>query len=174
MVRQRKTIILSNEGYVMERLWDKIENIAADAIERNGVFRIGLSGGSLVRYLAMGAGGLVNTDWSKWQLFFCDERYVELNDRESNFGQYMRGFLPETKLHISQFIRIDPSKSLEDCARDYEEKILNSFGVEKVGDSFVIFLFFWRFLDDFRYSLQTTLFFLFEHREQFHHSMYWY
>lgn len=116
---------------VIERLWTLIETSADAAIQDRSVFRIGLSGGSLIKYLADGAEN-AKTDWSKWQLFFCDERFVDESDDESTFGQYKKLFLPKTTLTEAQFITIDRSLTLNDCAADYEQTILEKFNCKKV------------------------------------------
>lgn len=116
---------------VIERLWTLIETSANAAINERSVFRVGLSGGSLIKYLADGAGN-ATTDWSKWQLFFCDERFVDETDDESTFGQYKKLFIPKTKLTESQFITIDRSLTLNDCAADYERQIFEKFNCHKV------------------------------------------
>ena len=127
-----EVIVVQNEGGVIERLWNLIETSANAAIQENSVFRIGLSGGSLIKYLANGAEN-AKTDWSKWQLYFCDERFVDESNEDSTFGQYKKLFIPKTQLTESQFVIINRSLSLEDCAKDYEQQIFKKFGIEKVG-----------------------------------------
>lgn len=127
-----EVIVVQNEGSVIERLWDLIETSANAAIQENSVFRVGLSGGSLIKYLANGAEN-AKTDWSKWQLYFCDERFVDESNEDSTFGQYKKLFLPKTQLTESQFVIINRSLSLEDCAKDYEQRIFKKFGIEKVS-----------------------------------------
>lgn len=122
-----EVVVVGNEGAVIDRLWAIIEKTANEAISKNNVFRVGLSGGSLINYLATGAGAC-STDWSKWRLFFCDERYVNEANEDSTFGQYKALFIPKTKLKESQFVTIDLNKNLEECAKDYEEKIYQEFG----------------------------------------------
>lgn len=124
-------IISKDENDLIERLWDIIKKASDESAAKNATFRIGLSGGSLINFLAAGA-DKYEGDWSKWQLFFCDERFVDYDNEHSTFGQYKKLFIPKTKLTESQFITIDRSKSLKDCARSYEEAVLNSFAVEKV------------------------------------------
>jgi 6-phosphogluconolactonase/glucosamine-6-phosphate isomerase/deaminase len=43
------------------------------------------TGGSLGKYLCTIL-PKIKTDWSKWLIFFCDERFVPENDSESTFG----------------------------------------------------------------------------------------
>lgn len=124
-------IIVKNEIDVIERMWELIETFANAAIKERFVFRIGLSGASLIKYVVNGAEN-AKTDWSKWQLFFCDERFVDETNDDSTFGQYKKLFLPKTKLTDSQFVAINRSLALNDCAADYERQILEKFNCQKV------------------------------------------
>lgn len=56
-------------------------------------FTIAISGGSLISILAKGL--LKNKDikWSKWVIYFSDERVVPLNDKDSNFGAFEKEVL---------------------------------------------------------------------------------
>lgn len=128
-----EVIVVKNENSVIERLWALILSSAKEAIEEKNVFRIGLSGGSLIKYLASGA-ETAETDWSKWQLYFCDERFVDESNDDSTFGQYKKLFIPKTKLNESQFVTINRSVSLNESAKDYEQQIYEKFGIEKVRD----------------------------------------
>lgn len=123
-----------NESSVIVRLWQLIEKSANEAIAEKSVFRVGLSGGSLIKFLASGA-KTANTDWSKWQLYFCDERFVDETDEDSTFGQYKKLLIPKTQLNESQFVVIKRSVSLEECAKDYEQQIFVKFGIQKVCEN---------------------------------------
>lgn len=124
---------VSDEAQVIAKLWQLIEQAADEAIKESGIFRIGLSGGSLIRYMATGAQS-TTTDWSKWKLFFCDERFVQVDDPESTFGQYKNEFIPKTRLREDQFVTIDTSLELKDCAQAYEQEIYKNFGIQDVSD----------------------------------------
>lgn len=153
--------IVQNEEKVIDQLWKIIEKSSNEAIQENSVFRVGLSGGSLIKYLANGAENS-NTDWSKWQLYFCDERFVDETNEDSTFGQYKKLLIPKTKLTESQFVIINRSLSLEDCAKDYERQIFEKFGLEKVQFQYeTLFLVF--FITNFlprRLSQFVTFFFM--------------
>lgn len=132
-----EVIILRNESRLIELLWSKIERFATSSIAEKSVFRVGLSGGSLIKYLASGAENST-TDWSKWELYFCDERFVDETDEDSTFGQYKKLFIPKTSLNESQFVTINRSLSLDECAKDYERQIFEKFAIDKVGDDAVL------------------------------------
>lgn len=121
--------VLQNEDEVVQKLTTEIESLANKAIAKNGAFRVGLSGGSVINYLCS-AIPAIKTDLSKWRLFFCDERFVPENDGDSTFGAYKAALLPVTALKEEQFIKINTNLSLDACARDYEEKILKEFNLE--------------------------------------------
>ena len=61
---------------------------AADrAIKAKGSFSLVLSGGSLVKLL--GSLGDRTAEWSKWHVFWVDERVVGHDDPDSNFQRYL-------------------------------------------------------------------------------------
>lgn len=124
-------VVLENEASVIDRLWQNIELAAKEAIQRDGRFYIGLSGGSLIKYLASGA-DKCTTEWAKWQLFFCDERFVPESDEDSTYGQYKELFVSKTNLTLEQFVVIDTSLSLTECAKDYERKVREGLAHQKV------------------------------------------
>lgn len=53
----------------------------------------------------------IKTDWSKWRIFFCDERIVEPNDERSNFALYKSNFINKVPVTEEQFIQVDPKLS---------------------------------------------------------------
>ncbi|XP_061391728.1 6-phosphogluconolactonase [Musca vetustissima] len=122
-------IVVKNEAAVIERLKKEIEDRAEEAVKTRGVFRVGLSGGSLVNYLSTAIQSM-KVDLSKWQLFFCDERFVAENDNDSTYGVYKSTLIPKTSLKEEQFIWINLNGTVEECAQDYEKKILQEFDME--------------------------------------------
>ncbi|XP_037803056.1 6-phosphogluconolactonase-like [Penaeus monodon] len=90
-----------------------------------GVFTIGLSGGSLAKFLGKGLPS-INTSWDKWSLFFCDERVVPFDHDDSTFKVY-KGLIESTPLKAEQFVVINPSLEAEAAAKDYEAKVRAKF-----------------------------------------------
>lgn len=127
-----KLITVQSEQNVIEELCKLVESSAKSAIERSGHFRIGLSGGSLIKYLCHGLPN-ITTDWPKWQLFFCDERYVPDTDLDSTFGAYNDLLVKKVEqLSAEQFTKINVDLELSECARDYEQKIRDTFNMPEV------------------------------------------
>lgn len=73
----------------------------------NILFLFILLGGSLATFLAKGL-HKISTDWSKWKLFFCDERVVPLDSQDSNYGVYKTALLGVVPLVEDQFVKINP------------------------------------------------------------------
>lgn len=99
--------VFKTEQEVLEKLQDLIETIANESINNRGKFFIGFSGklmsyviefltnfelhshviqgGSLGKYLCEILPN-IKTDWTKWTIFFCDERVVKSDSADSTFG----------------------------------------------------------------------------------------
>nr|XP_022321101.1 6-phosphogluconolactonase-like [Crassostrea virginica] len=125
-------IILESETEVSTKLCDIVIEKANSAIERDGRFTLGLSGGSMAKFLCNGLPSR-KTAWSKWQVFFCDERHVPYTDPECTYTIYKSklvdngGPLPSENLHP-----INPELPVEDAAKAYKEEIHAMFGGENL------------------------------------------
>ena len=55
------------------------------------------AGGSMAKILCT---GLPNhqTDWTKWKVFFCDERHVPFDDKECTYTIYKQGLMSKVPL----------------------------------------------------------------------------
>ncbi|CAH0403480.1 unnamed protein product [Chilo suppressalis] len=123
------TIKVNDEQEIINKLSSYIQKISSDSIHSRGKFFIGLSGGSVVKYLCEGLPKL-DTEWSKWVLAFCDERVVAEDSDDSTFGTYKRQLIPRTGLKDEQFITIKQGVSAEEAAKDYAEKLKEAFNGE--------------------------------------------
>lgn len=87
-------------------------------------FIIGLSGGSLPKFFAAAAPNMTKIDWNRVKFIFCDERLVSFDDPESTFKVYRDTFIAKVEdVTEEHFVVIDPTKDVEACAKDYEEKL---------------------------------------------------
>ncbi|GIY13801.1 6-phosphogluconolactonase [Caerostris darwini] len=120
--------VCANESEVISSVSKLIESKASEAIDKNNIFRVGLSGGSLIKFLCKGL-PTINTTWQKWQFFFCDERHVPFDHPESTFGCYKRDLLKVVSVTDEQFIVINPNVSVEEAAKDYAHKIEQEFRI---------------------------------------------
>ncbi|XP_015114388.1 6-phosphogluconolactonase [Diachasma alloeum] len=117
-----QTIVEPDAAGVVRKLAEIIEESANDAIGANDIFKIGVSGGSLVKFLSDGLPA-ITTDWSKWRFFFCDERVVPFDHEDSTFGVYKASLIGKIPITEDQFITIDSDFSAVEAANDYIKKM---------------------------------------------------
>lgn len=53
----------------------------------------------------------VDTDWSKWYFFFCDERVVPFDSNDSTYGEYRAKLIGKVPITEDQFVKINPDLS---------------------------------------------------------------
>jgi 6-phosphogluconolactonase len=113
---------------------DYVQKLSQQAISSHGKFTVAVSGGSLPKMLSK---NLVNNnaiDFSKWQLFFADERCVPIDHQDSNYLELknqllskLNGQIPESNVHtINPSLVSDPEKS----AQDYQQQLKDVFGAD--------------------------------------------
>lgn len=119
-------ITSKDQNDLIKSLCNKIEQLSNQAIKDRSRFTIGLSGGSLIDFLAAGLPG-INTDWTKWLFILCDERIVPENDKESTAGQYKSKLFTKIQITPSQFLTIDPNLLPSSCADSYSNKLKQLF-----------------------------------------------
>lgn len=69
-----------------ENLASYIVGIQNDVLATQSQFNVAVSGGSLVKSLRNGLLRREDVEWSKWRIFFSDERIVPLDSEDSNYG----------------------------------------------------------------------------------------
>ncbi|ODV97452.1 hypothetical protein PACTADRAFT_49176 [Pachysolen tannophilus NRRL Y-2460] len=101
----------------------------------NKRFKIAISGGSLISVLNEGL--LPRSDeieWSRWDVYFADERLVPFDSPDSNYGLAKRNLfdlIPEEKgkpkiYHIDETLINDP----QECADSYEKSLIKGFAAK--------------------------------------------
>lgn len=120
-------IITKDQTELILKLSSLIEKVSNESIKERNAFYIGLSGGSVVKFLIQGI-PKITTDFSKWKLFFCDERVVSEEDPDSTFGVYKNELLPHIpQLKEEQFVKIKQGVSAQEAAKDYIEQLNTIF-----------------------------------------------
>ena len=71
---------------------------------------VSISGGSLVKFLCNGLPSH-KTDWSKWKIFFCDERHVPYDDKECTYTPYKRDLVDKVGMTVDNIFPINPALS---------------------------------------------------------------
>jgi 6-phosphogluconolactonase len=102
---------------------EHVASAASAAIAARGRFVVALAGGSTPEALYAELATLP-ADWSRWWVFFGDERFVPVDDPRSNVGMARRTLLdavpiPESHLFPIPTAVADP----EAAARDYERTL---------------------------------------------------
>lgn len=83
----RSLVVHESPEALSANLAEAIARASSDAINKTGRFTIAFSGGSLPSIISPGLMMMSNKiDFSKWHLFFTDERCVPLTSDESNYN----------------------------------------------------------------------------------------
>ncbi|KAG6020996.1 hypothetical protein E4U40_005682 [Claviceps sp. LM458 group G5] len=103
--------------------------------ERHNVFKIAVSGGSLPKTLAQALlapsqGPQDKLDFSKWEIFYADERAVPLDHADSNHALLKAEFLDKLPAGEQPTVHpIDPAHldDIQELADQYEKTLVSSF-----------------------------------------------
>ncbi|KAG8381088.1 hypothetical protein BUALT_Bualt06G0085900 [Buddleja alternifolia] len=121
----KKVLKYDTEEDVAVALAKYTADLSEKYIKEKGSFSVVLSGGTLIDTLRK----LVehpyksSVDWSKWLIFWVDERVVPLDDKDSNYLLAVQGFLSKVPIPSSNIYAINDQKSPEGAADDYEERL---------------------------------------------------
>ena len=120
-----------DEAAVITSLCSLIESKAAAALNQDpaATFNLGLSGGSLAKFLCQGLPA-IQTDWARWRLFFCDERLVDVESSDSTWGLYQSSILPATPLTSDQFLTVNTDLEPKAAASDYQTRLVEMTGMK--------------------------------------------
>ncbi|KAL0317943.1 UNVERIFIED_CONTAM: putative 6-phosphogluconolactonase 4, chloroplastic [Sesamum angustifolium] len=120
-------VILSTEDDVAESLALYVSQLSAKTIEEKGSFSVVLSGGTLIqtiRKLTLSP-YKETVNWSKWLIFWVDERVVPLDNEDSNYLLAWNGFLSKVPIPQDHVYPINYTSSAETVAKDYEARLKN-------------------------------------------------
>jgi 6-phosphogluconolactonase len=126
-------LIFSTRDEMADFLVREWQEAAEWAIARKGFFSAALSGGStpgnFYRSLAALQGSF---QWDKTHIFIADERFVPINDKDSNFGMINSLLLSKVDLpkeNIHAIMTDAPSAS--EAAQRYEQEMKRFFGLSR-------------------------------------------
>ncbi|XP_058724605.1 probable 6-phosphogluconolactonase 4, chloroplastic [Vicia villosa] len=109
--------VFSKEHLAVSLAYD-VAQLSTKFTKERGAFTVALSGGSLIKYLRK----LVDSpyaktiDWSKWHVFWVDERVVPKDNLESNYKLAKDGFLSKVPIPSLNVYSIDDSLPPDDGA----------------------------------------------------------
>ena len=110
--------------------------VAAErAVNTRGLARIAISGGSTPKAMFQlladaSAPYRARVPWAKLELFWVDERCVQPDDPESNFGMTKAAMLDKIPLPAANIHRMEGELDPEEAASRYESEIRNTFKLE--------------------------------------------
>ncbi|KAK6195865.1 hypothetical protein SNE40_001204 [Patella caerulea] len=123
--------VFDSDKNVADNLCSLVIRKAKDAINTRGHFFIGVSGGSAAKFLCDGL-QKTETDWSKWRIFFCDERHVPFTNPECTYSVYKDNLLSKINFPPENIYPINPDLPVGECAVDYAKKISTVFATTEV------------------------------------------
>lgn len=99
-----------------------ILDCADRAIEERGVFRIVLAGGTTPRHAYEGLRE-ADTDWSRWRIYFGDERCLPANNAERNSVMAHEAWLKHIDIPAENVYAMHAEHGAESAAREYTDII---------------------------------------------------
>jgi 6-phosphogluconolactonase len=116
-----------------------VEKISRESIADHGALTVAISGGSLPKILSKKLALNKNVDFSKWHIFFADERCVPHDHPDSNYLEVKKSLLdhipslPTENIHtINQDFA--SNKDAESAATEYQQQLTQYFGQSIVFD----------------------------------------
>ncbi|KAI7889343.1 6-phosphogluconolactonase [Mucor mucedo] len=114
-----------------------VEKVSGEAIAKHGHLSIAISGGSLPKILSKQLAHNANVDFSKWHIFWADERCVAHDHADSNYLEVKKSLLdhipqiPQENIHAIDNTYAT-AKDAEKAAVDYEQQLLKFFKTEEI------------------------------------------
>lgn len=115
------TVLVNPNGTASAGLVKLISEASAAAIAKKGCFTIALSGGSATELMAPLASA-TDIDFSRWVVFWADERCVAQTDPASNYKCAQEAFLSKVNIPAHQVYAVDHLPPAQ-AASTYEAKI---------------------------------------------------
>jgi len=128
---RRIIAIPGNEQAALDFSVNFILNVANESIADHGFFSIALSGGSTpkkIYQLISGSPYSKSTDWSRFLIFFSDERSAPPTDPESNYKMAMDSGIGKLPIPKENIFRMVGEESIQENAQKYGESIKNKLG----------------------------------------------
>ncbi|KAF7149128.1 hypothetical protein RHSIM_Rhsim03G0213000 [Rhododendron simsii] len=117
-----KVRVLDSEDYLAVSLAEYTAHLSDKFANQRGAFTVVLSGGSLIKSLRklVEAPYIDTVEWSKWHVFWVDERVVPKDHEDSNYKLAYDGFLSKVPIPPGNIYTINDALSAEGAADDYE------------------------------------------------------
>uniref|UniRef100_A0A0A9DNP3 Probable 6-phosphogluconolactonase n=1 Tax=Arundo donax TaxID=35708 RepID=A0A0A9DNP3_ARUDO len=135
--RNSEIRIFESSDEIATDLAEYISQVSEISVKERGYFAVALSGGPLVSFLGKLCEAPYNKtlDWSKWYIFWSDERAVSKNHVDSNYKLTKEGFLSKVPILNGHVYSINDNATVEDAATDYEFVIRQLVKIRTIGVS---------------------------------------
>jgi len=136
MGKQPHLYTFSEADTLARSLRKYILDCQSNALQRHEVFKLAVSGGSLPKtlakaLLAQSTSSDDNIEFSKWEIFFADERLVPLEHEDSNYrllkDELLDRIPSEYGSPVVHSINTDHLDNAQEAADDYMDKLRDSF-----------------------------------------------
>ncbi|XP_010940917.1 probable 6-phosphogluconolactonase 4, chloroplastic [Elaeis guineensis] len=119
---KQELLVFESEEELAVSLAKYTAELSEKFARERGAFTVVLSGGSLIKSLRklVEPPYLESVDWTKWHVFWVDERVVPKDHADSNYKLAYDGFLCKVPIPPGQVYAINDSLSAEGAAGDYE------------------------------------------------------
>ena len=133
-------LLFASEQQASQGMARLVAGAAEQAIKAKGSFTLVLSGGALIPQLSALV-GLKGVDWSKWYIFYVDERNVPLTSEDSNFKGTTDSLLSKTSIPASQVFALAEGLPVHQAAINYEGRlvVLPTTVLPRTPDNFPVF-----------------------------------
>lgn len=122
MASEKKVQVFDSKDDLAAELAKYTADLSDKFTKERSSFTVVLSGGSLIDYLRklVEPPYLDSVDWSKWHVFWVDERVVPKDHEDSNYKLAYDGFLSKVPILPGNVYAINDALSAEGAADDYE------------------------------------------------------
>jgi len=110
--------VFADVGVLSRAVAEHIQQRSREVIARRGEFSIVLAGGTTPEVIYQRLVGL-DTDWSRWQIYYGDERCVPANHAERNSLMAARNWLDRVPIAAENIFPIHAEAGAEIAARSY-------------------------------------------------------
>jgi len=117
-----EVIIYATERNATNGLAKAVAEAAKAAIAAKGSFTVVLSGGGLMKMFAALAD--IKTDWSKWYVFWVDDRNVPHDSADSNYKGCYDSLLGKVPIPAGNIFAIQEGLPVDQAATNYEGRLL--------------------------------------------------
>ena len=132
ITKNKELIVFDDAKSLMDFAVQEWEKVGKNAVKEKGEFYVCLSGGKTpVPLYQRIAEHKTDFPWNKTHIFLTDERFVPLNDLDSNFGMIKENLLDIVNIPRENIHAVKIEKNVNNSAKRYEEDIREFFELKE-------------------------------------------